>query len=318
MYHRMLIPLDGSPCSEQAAEVGLALAGRLGATVWLTYVAYVGPEDGPQSDPQTEWAHTELHLGETLLEHWARVAQTRGLTAQTRVERGRIPGAILRVADEAGCDLLVMGTHGRSGAGRLLLGSVAEAVIRHAQVPVLLVRAGTRSGQPAQGPMSWRRVLVPIDGGPTSPATLRHGAELARVCGAAVDVIHVLPGLPPGLTASANPFMPALDLEPYRREQQEYAGAVLAEAARQVRDAGVPLLAADALPMPAGAVRIADVIIGAARTRQADVLVLGAHGAGGLGQLLLGSVAQRVTHLAPVPVLLVKEEAGLAERPGPE
>lgn len=300
MYHRMLIPLDGSPCSEQAAQVGLDLAKRLGTEVCLTYVAFVFSDESPE----TEAARTEVRLGETLLEHWAREAQTRHLRVQTQVERGFVPKEILKVTREQHCDLVVMGTHGRSGFERFLLGSVAESVARSSNVPLLLIRPHTteRRFEP------WRRVLVAVDGGPSSSDTLRHGTEMARACGASVDVVYVVPDLSIALTVSGNPFVIGGDYDRLQRDQQAYGEAVLSAARQQVEASGVPLSAAETLSTGMASGRIGDVIVEAATARRADLIVMGAHGHGGIDEMLLGSVAERVTRLASVPVLLVRGE----------
>lgn len=298
MYHRMLIPLDGSPCSEQAAQVGLDLAERLGSEVYLTYVAFVFSDEAPE----TEAARTEVRLGETFLEHWAREVRSRHLQVQTQVKRGLVPREILKVTREQHCDLVVMGTHGRSGFERFLLGSVAESVARSSPVPLLLIRPHATESRPEP----WRRVLVAVDGGPSSSDTLRHGTEMARACGASVDVVYVVPDLSTALTVSGTPFLIGSDYDRLQHDQQAYGEAVLAAARQQVEASGVPLVAAEALSPGMDTGRIGDVIVGAATTRRADLIVIGAHGHGGIDAVLLGSVAERVTRLASVPVLLVR------------
>ncbi|MFO1400757.1 MAG: universal stress protein [Steroidobacteraceae bacterium] len=144
MYQRLLVPLDGS----DTAARGLAEAIRLaaGQPVKLRLVLVVDEADTALA--QAAWPSGELRQriraeGEAVLRDAAAQARAAGLEADTRLlapESG-VPGAaILAQAREWPADAIVMGTHGRGGVGRLLLGSCAEHVLRHATVPVLLVR----------------------------------------------------------------------------------------------------------------------------------------------------------------------------------
>lgn len=144
MYQRLLVPLDGS----DTAARGLAEAIRLaqGQPVTLRLVLVVDEADTALA--QAAWPSGELRqrlreAGEAVLRNAAAQARAAGLEAGTLLltpERG-VPGeAILAQAREWRADAIVMGTHGRGGVGRLLLGSCAEYVLRHATLPVLLVR----------------------------------------------------------------------------------------------------------------------------------------------------------------------------------
>ena len=144
MFRRILVPLDGSLHSERALEPAFGLAARFGSEVVLLRV--VQPEEvaGPAMPlraaelgvalPQLEVGEAEVYLRRTR-EFWARHSRV----VATQVVTGAPAQRIVEAAEEAQADLIVMSTHGRSGIGRLLYGSVAEAVLRGAQIPVLLI-----------------------------------------------------------------------------------------------------------------------------------------------------------------------------------
>lgn len=140
MYDAVLLPTDGSPAMARAIENAIYHAEQAGATLHVLYVvdlrAYVMLPDGPQA----QVIDLLEEDGQTAVEVVRRVAEERGLEAVTAIERGVPQERIIGYADEHDIDLIVMGTHGRTGEEKQMLGSVAEEVIRYADVPVLTVR----------------------------------------------------------------------------------------------------------------------------------------------------------------------------------
>ncbi len=135
MYETVLIPTDGSDATGAALRHGLELAGRYGATVHALSV--VSGEDYRTPDGRDE----ATAAAERAVEAVARRATSGGLTAETEVRLGVPHEEILAAVDDADADLVVMGTHGRTGIDRAILGSVTERVVRAAEVPVVTVRA---------------------------------------------------------------------------------------------------------------------------------------------------------------------------------
>lgn len=140
---KILHPTDFSECAAQAQATAVDLAGKLGGEVVLLQVLVESPLYGESVlnmpkvrsvyDAQRRWAEETLE---------ARVGdlRQRGLKASWRVQVGVPFEEIVKVAEEERADMIVMGTHGRSGLNRALLGSVAERVVRLARCPVLTVR----------------------------------------------------------------------------------------------------------------------------------------------------------------------------------
>jgi nucleotide-binding universal stress UspA family protein len=140
MYDRILLPTDGSPGVETAVEQALDLATLSGGTVHALNV--VDTRDY-STLPEGKWLTVESEFeqrGEAAVEEVADAAAHRDVPAETAIERGLPHETILEYAADHDVDVVVMGTHGRSGLNRFLIGSVTEKVIRSAHVPVLVVR----------------------------------------------------------------------------------------------------------------------------------------------------------------------------------
>ena len=140
---KLLMPTDGSPCSEQAIEKGLECAEKLGAEVTFVYVLenpmaalWVTPEAVPYA---FELIEDLKKAAKEALERARKMAEARGVKAETKLVEDENPvQAIVSLSPDY--DMIVMGTHGRSGLDRILLGSVTEGVLRRVETPVLVVR----------------------------------------------------------------------------------------------------------------------------------------------------------------------------------
>jgi nucleotide-binding universal stress UspA family protein len=142
VYKRALVPLDGSPLAEAIIPFLTEIAAPLEMSIVLLRVREPIPQvvgDGVR--------HALLDLREThtrdIEDYLASIAATlraRSLDVSYAIRSGRPDEEIVEAARDAGVDLIAMSTHGRGGLGRLLFGSVAEQVLRHAEVPVLMIR----------------------------------------------------------------------------------------------------------------------------------------------------------------------------------
>ncbi|RDI72700.1 universal stress protein [Halopelagius longus] len=148
MYERILVPTDGSKGSDRVVEHAVRLADVHGAAVHALYVVNSGSFAGLPMESSWEGLDEMLRadaaeaVGEV-----RRVATDAGVPVETNVIEGAPSREIVEYAEREGCDLVAMGTHGRGGIDRLLLGSVAEKVVRASNVPVLTVRVGPDVGE---------------------------------------------------------------------------------------------------------------------------------------------------------------------------
>jgi len=138
MYDRILLPTDGSRGNSRAVEQAIGLAAQSDARLHVLFVIEDLPYAPEMMDGQVEARLREI--GEEAISDIRQRADDAGVSVETALEDGTPHQSILEYADEEGMDLIVMGTHGRSGLDRYLLGSVTERVVRGADTPVLTVR----------------------------------------------------------------------------------------------------------------------------------------------------------------------------------
>ena len=146
MYQNILVPLDGSETSRRGLKEAIGLATALKARLRLLHVTSDFPIMLEMANTiDFEKYRSGLHqFGRNLLEETKAEVERAGLTVTTELRDlrgGRVADSIVEEATAARCDLIVIGTHGRRGFNRLVVGSDAEAVVRASPVPVLLVRA---------------------------------------------------------------------------------------------------------------------------------------------------------------------------------
>lgn len=139
-YERILVPTDGSQNGAAAIDEAIDVAGKYGASVHGLYVINTSAMPSPEIQFREEFeAHGE-EVGREAVAAVADAAEEAGIEATTSIRRGAPSEQILDYAEEHDVDLIVMGTHGRSGLGHVLLGSVTERVIHRSDIPVLTVR----------------------------------------------------------------------------------------------------------------------------------------------------------------------------------
>ena len=145
MYQHILVPLDGSTTAERGLREAVRIAAEQKSKLHLLHVI----EDFPTLMEMSSAVSFDSMMrevrgyGENVLSRAKAAAAEAGVTSETslrEVTRGRIANVVVDEARSSGCDLIVMGTHGRRGFSRLALGSDADRVVRESPVPVLLVR----------------------------------------------------------------------------------------------------------------------------------------------------------------------------------
>ena len=143
----------------------------------------------------------------------------------------------------------------------------------------------------------YKRILVPVDGSATSERGLDEAVKLAKLSGASIHLVHVLDRF---LLMGTSPETYTVDVLGVQKE----AGArILEEAKARVAAGGIEVTTFLSEPLPG---RVCDVVCDQAREAAADLIVLGTHGRRGIGRLLVGSDAEQILRVAPVPVLLIR------------
>lgn len=284
--NRILVPLDGSSLSEAIVPVAEALARDYGAELVLLRAVRARTAVGYETPDAKRAEEAEAYLTRI-----AEGLQRRGLgRVRWSVSDAGPEQAIAEAAVQNGVDLIAMTTHGRSGLGRLLLGSVAESLVRQAPAPVLLVR-----GQLSPSPGQITKILVPLDGSELSAAILPLVERLAGPFDLSIALLQAVEPLP---SAAMTELSPKLE-EVLARRQKEAEG-YLSKVAGALGEKGLRVQHA----VRAGTA--VDVIQEYARDERIGLIAMTTHGRTGLGRLLFGSVAERVLRTAAVPVLLFK------------
>ena len=297
MLKTILVPLDGSELAERALDVATGVSIPTGAQ--LVLIRAVTTHALPGADQRAAETRGLLEAEAYLTEQANRLA-ARGFRVQIATPYGE--SAASWIVEEAGlrqADLIVMSTHGRTGPGHLLLGSVAESVVAHSPIPVLLDRAWhwlqrelLLEDQP--------RLLVPLDGSPFGEAALGMAAGLADDLGAELVLLRVEPGPPGVLRADDGTVLAYVDQleETERLEGLDYLEQVKHHVQASAPAVDVRLLVRFGPP----AARIAE----AAAATRAALVVMATHGRTGLRRAVLGSVAGRVLHEGTTPLVLVR------------
>lgn len=288
----ILLPLDGSSLAEQALPYAAALAQRTAARLILVRAVQ---------------AHTILDVGageaqagvvsraEHALEATAARLREAGIAAEAHVYYDRAAPAILDAARRHHADLIVMSTHGRSGIGRVVYGSVADDVLRNAEVPVLLVPAVVDRAWPADRPLT---ILVSLDGSALAEEALGSAELLAETLGARLHLLRIVEPPTYPLYGDGYVYIP-VDQD----AEQEDARAYLTELANRLATQGKTVETEVAVGAPG------TVVAAIAAERQADVIAMATHGRSGLARLVLGSVATGTLQRAHVPLLMTRPAA---------
>lgn len=212
-----------------------------------------------------------------------------GVEITSHLVRGLAPGeTIVESAESLGCDLIVMGTHGRRGISHLLLGSVAERVVRTSSVPVLTVRSDA-----VINPEGITRILVPHDFSEASATAIRHATDWARAIGAEITLLHVVEPVVYPEFYSVDVMTDDL-MERLKTRSEEALSKTAAGLAESV-----PTHTAVAIG------RAADTITSYVDSEKFDLVVMATRGLSGLEHILLGSVAESVLRRCPVPMLTI-------------
>jgi len=313
MYRTFVVPLDGSPLAERALTTATALAKRSGAKLALVRVHNPYPLDplaGTLEAPtDVRWDQMLRRDEEEYLNRVAlRVETELGRVVATSLLDGLAPDAIAAFAERAPQALIVMSTHGRSGFTRLWLGSVTDSVVRHAGVPVLMVRGeeGAGAAAPSAGEL-FHDIVVPLDGSPYAEEALAHALALAGATRGRLLLLSVVrpmhaPVYVPVPDALAPVATPTEFIEQTMQVLVARAEDYVSRLADRLRREHAPL---DVRAEVQVADQPASAIIDCAARHGSDLVVMASHGRA-LSRVVVGSVADKVLRGGPGALLLIR------------
>ncbi len=299
---RIVVGVDGSEQATFALAWAARMANGMGSEVVAVYAvdlpSWYGSISGvvpPQYDP--EWrAETKAEVeGE-----WCKPLKDAGVRYRTRMEDGRAATVINSVADEEHADLILVGRRGRGGVAELVLGSVSHELVLHSRRPVLVI-----SSPPKQDFKGIRTIVVGLDGSAQSGLAMDWAIGAARAMHSQIVAVHAMPLL--AYEVDFYGMAPPVQYDP--EWAQEIKRQFEDEWVKPLRDSGIPFqtVLKDGRP--------ASLVLDTADQTDADLIVMGRRGLGGVSELFLGSVSHELTLRSKRPVLLVSE--GLAAEKAP-
>jgi nucleotide-binding universal stress UspA family protein len=290
MIKSVLVPLDGSELAEEALGYAIPIAKRHNARMHLVLV--VGHDADASEDDQGR-------------QYLAGIAEKLEPDTETHVRLGNPAEEIIETGDGLEEPLIVMTTHGRTGIGRWIYGSVADKVVHASEAPVLLLRSG--AGELDGGNI--QQIMVPVDGSAYSEAALTYAKSMAKIFDAELHVTQVAEtaSLYAGLgyeTYAPGAGQPMSDVVEYMvNEVHKYISSVTS----QLKEQGYAVQGV-VLEGFAG-----EELIAYERRTQPQLVVMATHGRSGFDRFIFGSVAERVLKSGQTPVLMVKPTTPLED-----
>ncbi|MWV39020.1 universal stress protein [Natrialba sp. INN-245] len=288
----ILIPTDGSEGALAGAKRAIALASRTNADVHVLSVVAVR-SDLEEGTDAAESLYASLEAeAEDAVETVAEMARSADAEVTTAVTRGTPFQSIREYATRREIDVIAMGTKGRTGLDRVLLGSVTENVLRTTRTPVLAVPPNADATEIDN--VAFEEFLLPTDGSDGAAIAADWGIALASRLESMVHAVYSVDTSRVSRAKAPDELLDAL----------EDSGEDALETVREhARSADVSVSGAVATGPPA------DVILTTAGERDVDLIVMGTHGRTGIGQWFLGSVTENVVRQADVPVFCVPVSA---------
>ena len=312
MYTKIAVALDGSPLAEKALPLAVKLAKLTAARLLLLRVTVLPlelEEAYTRENPHELMPLTYLEKVKAEITGPAEYFRLAPDQVDIKVSRGKFTNEIPEVAEEEGANLIVMTSHGLGGFSRLLMGSVTQQVLRNSRLPVIVLhpRPAKEPAGPVAEPISFGErpltIAVPLDGEPASEAVLEPACQLAGQLHANIRLLRVVNSVQPILLDE--PVVEILysqedqsdDLRYRREEAAHYLARLRGELAACWQNVTFDTEVLSGYP--------ADKLVAWAGRTQPFLVAMATHARGGVGRILLGSVADEVMREAGCPVFMV-------------
>lgn len=313
MFTKILVPLDGSARAERALPVAARIARARDASLVLVRVvselADVGGYMIPSVATDQGVVEREEFEARDYLNALSKNHALQGVKVETKVEFGLPAQVILDIIKTEGIDGVIIGSHGRSGLSRWVLGSVAQPIVRHSLAPVLLLR---QQGPALDDDSSLRespfRILIPLDGSELAEAALEPAQIMGEIFSASGTYeLHI---------ARVIPFLNTSAPDKLREESRVEALNYLDRIAKRLATATAGrahistsvVLEIDVADALARMTRSGELVTGSLISDGCDILAMATHGRTGLARLAMGSVTERVLSATIAPALIIRPE----------
>ncbi len=297
MYKRMLVPVDGSPLAKVIIEYARKLVSIIGLEVVILKV--LAPED-----------KTLLPMNQAYIDRAAERIACGGFGDELKcrgelvIDRSPVE-AIKKSARKNNVDFILMATHGRSGFSRLVIGSVADALLRKSQIPIWLIHTGIPKER-MMDPSSGSQIMLLLDGSKRAESSIPHVEKLAKQFGVDVTEVvlvrvceepEIISDYPPNMPLSWEDYV-ATEKDKCKHDSKNY----LEEIIGNLRDKGINARYEILMGEPTAE------IIGYAQQSNFRLIVMATHARSGFSRWAYGSVAEIVIKGATVPVFLVRNK----------
>lgn len=285
MYKTLLVGIDDSQPSKAALAEAANWVKRHGGDLILVYAVYFDSEEFGIAPTQME---KRLQHGEKVcVETKEMVAREFGIEAKSVLCEGEPPEVLVSMAREKKADLIVLGTFGRRGINRLLMGSVTSQVIVDSPVDVLVVKK-----QRTESAGAYRSILVPFDGSEFGKKALARACSLSKADGSEITVLYVIPRY--------EEMLGFFRTDSIKRSMNQEA--------QKIVDAAVEAASANGVSIRTEVQEghSAEKIVETAAGLNKDLIVIGSYGWRGVNKAIMGSTTERVLIEAPCPVLAVR------------
>ena len=304
MFKTIIVPLDGSPFAEQAVGTAATIAQRSEAELVLVRVheTYVFEA----TDYSLADDHSRRDQEQYLADIAERVENLFGMVPERVLLDGVVDASICDFAAGLESPLIVISTHGRTGFSRFWLGSVADAIVRRASTPVLMLRhQGDGDGELTRT-HTFRHVMVPLDGANFAEVALAPAAALSVAFQAKLTLLRVVTPVNVPMPLYAAPYV-----APPVEDDEETLNIRLEGAEDYARAAAIRLRLEEPRLDVGTVVRVdespATAILDAACAHGVDTIALATHGRG-LSRLVIASVTDKVLRAGPAAVLVLRPE----------
>lgn len=289
-HRKILIATDGSEASEKAADFGIEILRFSEAKVYAVYVIDTTSYGSiPMDEIWSKEGYEQFEkMGREATSYVEERAKAAGMEAESVLLNGNPAEELVNFAEEQNIDLIIVGSLGKGGFERFVLGSVSEKVVKHAKIPVLVVRERKEE-------KLYRKILIATDGSKASEKAANFGIEIAKLSGAKIYAVYVI-----DITYYDSMLMD----ETWKKEEYERFKKIGHIATSFVEETAKSAgMEAESILLKGNSV---EKIVDFAEKQEVDMIVVGSLGKSGIERFVLGSVSGKVVRHAKVPVLVVR------------
>jgi nucleotide-binding universal stress UspA family protein len=285
MYETIIVGFDESPSSKAAAVEAANWIKRHGGSLYLVHSVFFDTEEFGIAPEQLE---KRLKIGEKVcVEAQETITKEFGIEAHYVLCEGEPPEVIAEVAQGKKADLIMLGTYGRKGLNRLLMGSVTAQIILDTALDTLIVKKPC-----SECTGTYKSILVPFDGSEFSRKALTRACQLSKLDQAEVTVLYVIPRY--------EEMVDFFKTKSIQNSLQQEAEKIISKA---VDLAGILGITPRTEIVEGHA---AEKTVDTAQRLKSDLIAMGSHGYRGINKVIMGSTAERVILNSPCPVLVVR------------